>query len=84
VETRSQTLLHAAKKRPLAILVKNHEASFTFIVGKIILLLDIVLPEDPDILLLSIYPTTGHVLHYVHSSLIHSNQKLDITQIFLK
>jgi hypothetical protein len=50
--------------------------------------LDIVLPKDPAIPLLSIYPedvpTEGHKFHYVHSSRIYNNQKLEITQMPLK
>jgi hypothetical protein len=51
--------------------------------------LDIVLPEDPAICLLGIYPedvTTyedTYMLHYVHSSLIYNSQKLERTQMFL-
>lgn len=44
--------------------------------------LDIVLPEDPAIPLLGIYPEdAGHMLHYVHSSLIYNSQKLERTQM---
>ena len=42
--------------------------------------LDIVLSEDPAIPLLAIYPE-GHMLHYVHSSLIYNSQKLERTQM---
>jgi hypothetical protein len=52
--------------------------------------LDIVLPEDPAIPLLGIYPEdvpTGNkkktMLHYVHSSLIYNSQKLERTQMSL-
>jgi hypothetical protein len=46
--------------------------------------LDIVLPEDPAIPLLGIYPEdapTYNKLHYVHSSLIYNSQKLARTQM---
>jgi hypothetical protein len=47
--------------------------------------LDIVLPEDPEIPLLGIYPedvlTRKNMLHYVHSSLIYKRQKLERTQM---
>jgi hypothetical protein len=49
--------------------------------------LDIVLPEDPAIPLLGIYPEDapeGHMLHYVHSSLIYNSQKLETIQMSLK
>jgi hypothetical protein len=43
--------------------------------------LDIILPEDPAIPLLGIYPedvpTSGHMLHYVCSWLIYNSQKLE-------
>jgi hypothetical protein len=43
--------------------------------------LDIILPEDPAILLLEIYPEVTPIcnkvmLHFVHSSFIHNRQKL--------
>jgi hypothetical protein len=47
----------------------------------------IVLLEDPAIPLLGIYPEDaptcnkdGHMLYYVHSSLIYNSQNLDRTQ----
>jgi hypothetical protein len=49
--------------------------------------LDIVLPEDPAIPLLGIYPEDvptgkkGHMLHYIHSGLIYNSQKLERTQM---
>jgi hypothetical protein len=49
--------------------------------------LDIVLLEDQAILLLGIYledVPTGHMLHYVHSSLIYNSQKPERTQMSLK
>jgi hypothetical protein len=44
--------------------------------------LDIVLPEDPAIPLLGIYPEdtptcNKYMFHYVHSSLIYNSQKLE-------
>jgi len=52
--------------------------------------LDIELPEDPAIPLLGIYIPRrcsnilqGHMLHYVHSSLIYNSQKLERTQMSL-
>jgi hypothetical protein len=50
--------------------------------------LDIVLPEDPAIPLLSIHPDDvpkcNKDIHYVHSSLIYNSQKLERTQMSLK
>ena len=46
--------------------------------------MNIVLPEDPAIPLLGIYPEdapTYNKLHYVHSSLIYNSQKLERTQM---
>jgi hypothetical protein len=48
--------------------------------------LEMDLPEDPAVPLLSIlkrYPTMpqGHLLHYVHSSLICDSQELETTQM---
>jgi hypothetical protein len=48
--------------------------------------LEIVLPEDPAIPLMGIYPEdapTYNMLHYVHRSLIYNSQKLETTQISL-
>jgi hypothetical protein len=51
--------------------------------------LEIVLTEDPDIPLLSIYPkdspsyNEGHMLHCVHSILNYNNPKMERTQISL-
>ena len=49
--------------------------------------LDIVLPEDPAIPLLGIYPedvpTSKKETHYVHSSLIYNSKKLERTQMSL-
>jgi hypothetical protein len=51
--------------------------------------LDIVLPEDPAIPLLGIYPEIvpsgkkDTMLYYVHISLIYNSQKLERTQISL-
>jgi hypothetical protein len=50
--------------------------------------LGILLPGDPAILLLSIYPKMltiphGHMHHYVHSSFICNSQKLEIVQMLL-
>jgi hypothetical protein len=52
--------------------------------------LDTILPEDPLILLLGIYPEYAPtcikdtcMLHYVHSSLIYNSQKLERTQMSL-
>jgi hypothetical protein len=44
--------------------------------------LDIVLPEDPAIPLLGIFPE-GHILHYVHNSLTYNSKKLERTQMSL-
>lgn len=48
--------------------------------------LEIDLLEDPAIPLLGIYPklphhATGHMFHYVHSSLVCDSQKLETTQM---
>ena len=50
--------------------------------------LDIVLPEDPALPLLGIYPEDVPtskketcMLHYVHSNLIYDSQKLERTQM---
>jgi hypothetical protein len=49
----------------------------------------IVLTEDPAIPLLGIYSEDaltckqGHMLHYIHSSLIYNSQKLERTQMSL-
>jgi uncharacterized membrane protein YfhO len=48
--------------------------------------LDIVLPEEPAIPLLGIYPKdaiyiTRKILHYVHNRLIYNSQKLERTQM---
>ena len=55
-------------------------------VWKFLRKLDIVLPEDPAIPLLSIYPKDvptynkgTYSIHYVHHSLIYSSQKLERT-----
>jgi hypothetical protein len=48
--------------------------------------LDIVLPEDPAIPLLGLYPEdvpTCNMLHYVHRSLFYNSQKLERTQMSL-
>jgi hypothetical protein len=48
--------------------------------------LEIVLPEDPAIPLLGIYPKKcsnvkqGHMLYYVHSIFIYKSQKLERTR----
>ena len=48
--------------------------------------LDIVLPKDPAIPLLGIYPEdfptyNRYMLHYVHSNLIYNSQKLTRTEM---
>ena len=48
--------------------------------------LDTVLPEDPAIPLLGIYPEdvpTGNMLHYVHSSPAYNSQTMERTQMSL-
>jgi hypothetical protein len=57
------------------------------VVPSTVLKLEIDLSEDPAIPLLGTYPKAcpimpqGHVFHYVHSSLIHDNQKLETTHM---
>ena len=51
--------------------------------------MDIVLPEDPAIPLLGIYPKDAPTcnkdtcsIHHVHSSLIYNSEKLELIQMF--